>query len=617
MGTTEAIRRFFLAMALSLSVGGVTACGGSGGSNVDTDLGDDDVAPSNIESVDLGFATLSIGSFNLAGGRTNAREVYQMTHYIGRTHGENEADKVHVPIRSYVATCAVDSNEPRMFVSVSVLDGDAPDASTYGSVYELKYDAASGGFQPTGNRALLEQCYESHGITVSSDCSRVAVLCNAPYKASERYPIIKDIVAEHGTTWMNTEDNHDSANSRDNYKENDQIWLLEWDGNAPLSETPAAYVVNKMHGGTHLGAQELIYVENDSQGRASYGFSVTARVFDGGGGSHYSAGLTVVNRSDWSVDMNRGRGWDWACGDGHVANIRAFYNEVNEMYGAICTSDWNDWFGGLHGQLGTIAIKMEDSSSISEGRAVHFVPSHSSMVTNGGGHKVLPVDGTTNLALIVAPKLIEDDDMDRFLTETLGLDTSLPGPFEQDCADWDSNNCFFTYLIESEYVEEGVYPSIPQQGLFSADVLEARSLSRIGIARVDAEGDIDGHAFNWFIRDDDCQVSDPQMVDLQNGRYLAGYGTFQCVSEGEGYNRIGNKRSIIPRSFHLMEVDMDGTVLAGPIDIGEHGWGGLDDIQVVGPGRAAWVYKPDATLGTEQGPLESRWNTYLYDSNAN
>lgn len=614
MESCGGIRRGAWAAYLSLFVAVMTGCGGASGSNVDTDLGDDDVTPSDIQSVDLGFANLAVGSFSLAGGRTNAREVYQMTHYIGRTHGENERNQVHVPIRSYVATCALDTEAPRMFVSLSVLEGDTPDAATYGSVYELKYDAQSGGFQPTANRALLSQCYESHGIAVSADCSRVAVLCNTPYKASENYPIAKDIVAEHGTSWMNVEDNHDSASSRDNYKENDQIWLLEWDQNAPLSDTPAAYVVNKMHGGTHLGTQELIYVENDSQGRASYGFSVSARVFDDGGGSHYSAGLTVVHRNDWSVDMSSGRGWDWACGDGHVANIRAFYNPGSETYGAICTSDWNDWFGGLHGQLGTIAIKMESAGTISEGFAVHFVPSHSSMVTNGGGHKVLPVDGTTNLALIVAPKLIEDADMDRFLADTVGVDINEPGPFDAECAAWESNNCFFAYLIESEYVDEGVYPSIPQQGLFGDAVLEARSLSRIGLAKVNERGRIEGNGFNWFVSDDDCQVSDPQMVDLQNGRYLVGYGTFQCVSEGEGYNRVGDKRSIIPRSFHLMEVDIDGNLLAGPIDIGEHGWGGLDDIQVLGPGRAAWVYKPDPTLGTEQGPLESVWHSYLYES---
>ncbi|MEM7136014.1 MAG: hypothetical protein AAF500_05505 [Myxococcota bacterium] len=613
MGKRGEVRRPWLRSLLWLGALGLAACGG-GPSGPNTEIGADESAPNEIENVDLGFGTLAIGSFDLAGKRTNAREVYQMTHYIGRTHGENEKDKVHVPIRSYVATCAVDTDAPRMFVSVSVVDGESPGAPTYGSVYELAYDAATGGFQPTTNRALLGQCYESHGIAVSNDCARVAVLCNAPYKASEKYPVAKDIVAEHGTSWMQTEDNHDSANNRDNFKENDQIWLLEWDQGAPLTETPVAYVVNKMHGGTHLGAQELIYVETDSQGRTSYGFSVTARVFDGGGGSHYSAGLTIVNRDDWSVDMNSGRGWDWACGDGHVANIRAFYNPGSETYGAICTSDWNDWFGGLHGQLGTIAIKMETSSNISEGRAIHFVPSHASMVTNGGGHKVLPVDATTNLALIVAPRLITDDDMNRFLSDTIGVDLNQTGTFEQDCADWESKNCFFAYLIESEYAEEGVYPSISQQGLFGADVLESRSLSRIGLARVDQDGSIDGQAFQWFVNDDDCQVSDPQMVDLQNGRYLVGYGTFQCVSEAEGYNRVGDKRSIIPRSFHLMEIDIDGNVLGGPVDIGEHGWGGLDDIQVLGPGRAAWVYKPDPTLGTENGPLHSEWQSYLYES---
>ena len=591
---------FFLTLAVA------TGCGSDNGPS----FGDSDITPSEVETIDLGFGNLSVSNFNLYGDKPNAREVYQLTHYIGRTHGENDEDKIHIPIRSYVATCATDTAEPRMFVSVSIAESEEPGAETYGSVYELRYDPQTNGFQPTENRAVLGTCYETHGITASADCSRVAVLCNVPYKESERTSVDKDIVAEHGTNWMQAEDNHDVANDN-NRKENDQIWLYEWNDDQPLSDAPAAYVVSKMHGGTHLAAQELIYVDDDSQGRASYGFSVSARVFDGGGGSHYSANLTIVHRNDWSMDMNDGRGWDWACGNGHVANIRAFYNPGNELYGAICTSDWNDWFGNTHGQLGTIAIKMEDRSSISEGRSLAFVPSNSTMTTNGGGHKVLPVDADTNLVVTVGPKLIADEDMDRFLTDEIGVDIAQPGPFDQECADYDVYNCFMSYLV---YGDADEFPSIPQQGLMGDSVLEARSLSRIGIAKVDGNGSIEGHGFNWLVADPDCQVSDPQLVDLQNGRYLLGYARFQCVSEGEGYQRVGNRRSIIPKSFPLMEIDVDGNILAGPMDIGNHGWGGLDDIQVVAPGQAAWVYVPTPTLDTADSPMHSRWNAYLYQS---
>ncbi|MEM9489810.1 MAG: hypothetical protein AAGC55_11730 [Myxococcota bacterium] len=602
------------ALLLMLTV--AAACGGSDDDPSDPTFDDSEVTPSDIDAVDLGFASLAIGSFELYGAKPNAREVYQVAHYIGRTHGEADENKIHIPIRSYVATCARDSEQPRMFVSLSIADSDEPGAATYGSVYELRYDPGSGGFQPTDNRALLGTCYESHGIAVSDDCSRVAVLCNVPYRESERTPVTKDIVAEHGTSWMQAEDNHDATDNPDRRKENDQIWLYEWDGDQPLSTEPAAYVVSKMHGGTHLGTQELIYVADDSQGRASYGFSVSARVFDNGGGSHYSANLTVVHRDDWSMDMNSGRGWDWACGDGHVVNIRAFYNPGTEHYGALCTSDWNDWFGGLHGQLGTIAVKMEDSSSISEGRALHFVPSNSAMISNGGGHKVIPLTQDSNLAVIVAPTQVADADMERFLRDEVGVDTSQPGPFDGECAGYDEKNCYFSYLLYDYWGGPESYPSIPQQGLAGDSSLEAHSLSRIGIAPIDGRGSIDGHGFRWVASDPDCQVSDPQMVDLKNGRYLLGYATFQCMSDGEGYQRVGNRRSIIPRSFHLMEIDRDGNVLAGPIDIGDHGWGGLDDIQVVGPGQAAWVYVPTPTLATADSPLHSRWNTYFYRSAA-
>ncbi|MCO1336349.1 hypothetical protein MO867_18615 [Microbulbifer sp. OS29] len=686
---------------------GQGSSGGQGSSDDDTPISDNvgtTVTVGDVEVTNLGFASLTAVDLTLPEAMNNAREVYQMAHYIARTDGEQDQEDIDIPIRSYTATCATDTETPRMFVSTSLSEGSSAADTTYGSVYELQYDPSTSSFEPTGNATLLRQCSESHGIAASADCSTVAVLCNTDYQASERYDVQGDLVEQYGSTWMKMEDNIDTIESRItneigllvatnhskyinfftghatltfddflagleatfpdtdfgdspsfttikgaemqeemeyiisnlssgnyddllqhirdvSYKYNEQIWLLEWE-NQTLSEVPDAYVVNKMHGGTHLGAQELSYVEEDSQDRSSYGFSVSARVFDGYGNSHYSAGLTVIDRDNWSLDMSSSdnRGWYWACGDGHVVNIRSFYNPDSELYGAICTSDWNDWIGSTHGQLGTIAIKMEASSSSTEGRFNHFVPSTSVMVSNGGGHTVVPVDADTNLSLIVAPKYIETADMDRFLQDEVGVDSSGSGPFDEDCADYDSTNCFLSYMSYNYWEDDDSFPTISRQGLYSGDALEPNSLTRIGIAKVSASGSMEGQGFNWVVEDNDCQISDPQLVDLKNGRYLLGYAKFQCISDNLSFDRIyanrGSKRLLVPKAFYIMEIDADMNVLEGPIELPNYGWGGLDEPMYMGDGKVAWTYIKNPTYDSYGGGQQNVWQAMIYHSNS-
>ncbi|MCO1337042.1 hypothetical protein MO867_22210 [Microbulbifer sp. OS29] len=245
--------------------GGDDQGGGSGAGDTgdDTPLPDNDpstVTVGGVSTTELGFATITATEITLPDAMVNAQEVYQLAHYIGRTDSEQDEENIDIPIRSYTATCATDTEQPRMFVSTTLSEGQSASNTTYGSVYELQYNPETSSFDQTGNTTILKQCYESHGITASADCSRVAVLCNTEYKASDRYDTEKDLVEEYGTTWMKVEDNLSSVEGTDNEKKyNDQIWLMEWD-NKSLSEKPDAYVVNKMHGGTHLGAQELLYV---------------------------------------------------------------------------------------------------------------------------------------------------------------------------------------------------------------------------------------------------------------------------------------------------------------------------------------------------------------------
>ncbi|WP_444919656.1 hypothetical protein ACJJID_11760 [Microbulbifer sp. CnH-101-G] len=680
---------------------------GSGqGSGQDTGQGDtpisDNVGTSvmvgDVEVTELGFATLTSVDVTLPEAMNNAKEVYQMAHYIARTDGEGNKEDIDIPIRSYVATCATETETPRMFVSTTLSEGASTDAATYGSVYELKYNPETSSFDQAGNASILKQCYESHGIAASKDCSRVAVLCNTEYQANERYEVQGDLVDQYGSGWMTMENNIDKIDARitneiglmlatnhgkyidfftkhptlkfddfldglkstfpdtdfgdspsfttikgsamqeemeyivnnlsstdyndllqhirDNgYRYNDQIWLLEWD-NKSLNEKPDAFVVNKMHGGSHVGTEELIYVDTDSLGRSSYAFSASARVFDGEGDSHYSAGLTIVNRNDWSLNMSGSdnRGWYWACGDGHVVNIRAFYNSDSENYGALCTSDWNDWMGKDRGQLGTIAIKMESGSNSYEGYFNHFVPSTAAMVSNGGGHTVVPLNEDTNLSVIVSPKYIEETEMDRYLRDEVGIDPNTEGPFDEDCADYESTNCFLSYMA---YGGDD-YPIIERQGLYSGDALDSSSLTRIGIAKVNGSGSISGQSFKWLVEDPDCQISDPQLVDLRNGRYLLGYAKFQCISDNLSYQRIyasrGAMRMLVPKAFYVMEIDANLNILEGPVQLPNHGWGGLDEPMYLGDGKVAWSYIKNPTFENYGGGQQNVWQAMIYHS---
>ncbi len=612
----------------SSSTGSSGSTGGGSGSTaggVGSGPIDELVTPSSVsveapDVIDLGFGTLSAARVTLPSGHVNAREVYQLSHYTARTDSEVDENDIDIAMRNYVAACETDSGTPHLFVSQTLAESDADGAPTFGSVYELRWDADAGRFVDAGNATLLPSCYESHGVAVSPDCSRVGVLCNTPYQASDRYDdLTADLSAAHGHDWMNWEDNEEEVDAQTNdreererrYRYNDQIWLLEWDGIA-LSERPTSHVVTKNHGGTHTGAQALIYVDDDSQGRASYGFAVTARVYDPGGGTHYSSMLGVVDRNDWSMDLSRsGRGWYWACGHGHNTHIRPFYNPEVEQYGAFCTSDGNDWFGGRHGPMGTIAIKMEDTSSTYNGWSQHFVPSHSSLTTNGGGHTTVPVEGGM-LTLIVAPDLIGDEARNQFLADEVGVDPTSGGPFGEQCYGEFDTNCYYGYL------DYGDPYDVEVQDIFGGGTLSPRALTRIGLKRVDPEGRSFGVDYTWIAEDDDCQLGDPQLVDLHNGRFLLGYARFQCISDGLPYNRVfssrGADRMLIPKHYVIAEIDDEGNLLAGPYQLDDHGWGGIDEPVSIGPGRVAWTYLPDPTFEGYGGGQRSEWEVLVYES---
>ncbi|MCO1336632.1 hypothetical protein MO867_20080 [Microbulbifer sp. OS29] len=203
--------------------------------------------------------------------------------------------------------------------------------------------------------------------------------------------------------------------------------------------------------------------------------------------------------------------------------------------------------------------------------------------------------------------------MNIFLQDDLGIDTSGAGPLDEQCADSGNRNCFFSYMYSDEY------PVITRQGLYSGDALDSTSLTRVGIAKVDSEGSIEGNGIQWLAEDSDCQISDPQLVDLKNGRYLFGYAQFQCISDNLPYNRSYNKRGeamrmLVPKAYYVMEIDADLNVLEGPVKLTDYGWGGLDEPMYLGNGKVAWNYIKNPTLENYLGGQQNIWQAIVYHS---
>ena len=674
---------FLVAVLLSACSGGNASENGNGNGDGPRDWGDDPppvdvVEPGDVENVALeGSGGAQIGrltttEITLPFGLTNARETHQAVHYIARTHQEPEAANIKIPMRSYYAHCTNPNGVESVFVSLTLQNGETI-ADNVGSVFEMQYDAESGGYQRVANSVMLHGlCRQSHGVAVSSDCSRVAVLCQADPFASQSENPVADLVELYGDLAMTRDaDNYDEVGDDvDRRKANPELWLLEWE-NEPLSMDFDGYVVSKQAGGSAgKNALKLAHVESDSQGRSSYSFASTTRVFDSGGGSHYAGALYVVDRDNWRYDMydsgdDSGRGWSFDCITGHILQTRAIYNPFTEKYAALCTSDTTAEFAGeapWGHTYGTVGIKEESNESGRKGYTNYFVPSNNTFTANGGGHTVVPVDANASLLVLVAPQVTPASSMDRFVDWNQSSPSYSPGMTEAEtCALYAemTGGCdinFFDYMVwEGDAADHPVFNNNTING---TQTRNPKHYSRIGLVKIAPTGRrIDGEGIHWLIGAEwdldgesnvtiggeivgdgtgdtviSCNYSDPQLVDLQNGRYLLGYAKFLCSDHGYSANRHmkrsdrlrGGADVLIPQAYYLAEIDVDGNILAGPVELtterfGDLGWGGIDEMIPLGPGKVGWFYTSTPTKEPQvdselPSPLQRNWRMMVYES---
>lgn len=524
-----------------------------------------------------------------------------------------------------------------MFVSMTLEDTSAsahPTLPTIGSVFEMAYDPGTKTMRRTGNEAKMDICHESHGISVSSDCSRVAVLCNTDFEepTSESEYFTKDLVEDYGGGRIDQPNNKSQVDNNsniaadkreNNYKYNGEVWLLEWDG-VSLSSDPDRYVIHKAVGGQQLAATSLEYAEDQDV----YGAAFTTNSFDNGGGRHKSGALMIIDRDGWKLNpddpnnSNRERGWTWGCGGGHVLHMRVFYNPFSGHFGTLCTSDGAKYWSATN--KGAIAVKMETSSTTFEGYENFIVASSNAAITNGGGQKVLPIEDNRSIVALVGTDLIPADDPDYLafikVEEDLAIARGRPERGVEAC-DWAWGEPCERVYMDEYYYDNGRknYPAF-RGGFWNGNYTE-RELTKIGIQHIGNNGrnEIDDkfQRVKWIVEDADCMLGAPQLTDLKNGRFLLGWAKFQCMSDGTKLNRFSGKHTLHPKAYYLMEIDADGNAMSEPVELENTGWGGMDEMVNLGQGRAAWAYIPNPTLnadGNFTDPYQSDWEFMVYES---
>ena len=125
--------------------------------------------------------------------------------------------------------------------------------------------------------------------------------------------------------------------------------------------------------------------------------------------------------------------------------------------------------------------------------------------------------------------------------------------------------------------------------------------TELGLVRFDAAGGQEGDV-TWVAQHDDSYYSWPQLASLGDGRYLLAWGAGLRVSDALS----GAERNIslrIPWTYWMMEIDEQGNALTDPVEVPDAGWGEVNEMVPLGPGRVAWSYAPDAALDPETGAV--------------
>lgn len=268
-------------------------------------------------------------------------------------------------------------------------------------------------------------------------------------------------------------------------------------------------------------------------------------------GGHEADSFSVVDRDSYALDTSRG--WDWSCGSGHTIHNRPGYNPVTKQYGMLCGTDWNNLDAGGYGSISfTTETKEKPNFLLLQQKRIR---------QKGGPGALHPLADGGWLGVVV------------------GADGDL------------------AYGVNSE----------------GKEFIPANPVTQIGLVRFDRKGDIVGDV-NWVVSTAPNYASYPQLVPLENGHYLLGYGKMpSAVTQANDYAAL-HWGLIFPQEYWVQEIDVTGRAISPAKRLEGVAWGELDEMVSLGNNQVGWAtYNMDRLTGT---PEDGRWTQPVCNADA-
>ncbi len=146
---------------------------------------------------------------------------------------------------------------------------------------------------------------------------------------------------------------------------------------------------------------------------------------------------------------------------------------------------------------------------------------------------------------------------------------------------------------------------VSQQGTINTDstlYIPWSPSTKIGLARFDQAGNL-VDSIKWVVDLDTQYASYPQLVALENGNYLLGYGEMMADETDPSVDWYWDYNQYVrfPEKYWIQEIDIDGNAVTAPHTLSDAGWGELDQLVSLGNNRVGWAYLEEATLSNTAG----------------
>jgi len=448
------------------------------------------------------------------------------------------------PRGMYVAACNVQGEAPRVLVSANVESTvtDEPPEDETGPLWQDYW----------WHGMMLEAEYRSgEGIVplrqVSRpDCQEMRGITVAPDCSYVAALCVKpNQESVHPSYAGNGPFDHDLTEDVDNdwidrHPRNggtwpEELWLYVWD-DGDIAGEPARYVVHGSAGSSwHYMNYRLAFGGDGTLG-------ILTKAYAGG---HEGSSLMVIDRATHRFVEERSDFWGGCGGSaGHPTQGFLTYNDASGRYATHCGGDWDN------GDHEDVAV----------------------------GYRGIEIEGVGSTMLY------------RTLINQQCCALGGPGPI----VPMDDGGYM---LAMTTNVDDEATASV-----FDNSTHALRARSSVALMRVDETGEPmwgpkyiqypEGGVYGGWL-------THAMLADLDNGRYLFGYGIAgdehpeRGYANGEDFDFVGSRYN--PREYIFFEVDGNGDRVSEETTTTEIGWGGQDEIINLGPGRVGWAYVPDPT----------------------